>query len=365
MSVLRALVFVSLAGAAHLGAAALYDAAPGSFEPAGAGGADALSLAALPAGLQPLIETWDQPPEASQTPTALQAPAPDAPFPRVRQPVALLPAPAQAPAQAPLPAPATDALPWAETRPPAPGTVVSSDQIAALPSPPQPVSDLLMRPWAKGTSRPTPPVEPPVARPDPPPALQAVTPEAMPQVDQSPALPGSRMAPATSARPQARDPAAAARTVAAKPAAKPAPQRAAKPATQSARSGQTASSPKRTAQGQGDSARSGSGTATRAAPGPSAAQIARAEAEWAGRIQRAIARQQRYPGGTRDRGRVTLRITLSPAGGLQGASIVASSGSAALDRAAMQAVQRARYPRAPGGLTKSSYSFRHSLNFSR
>ncbi len=100
-------------------------------------------------------------------------------------------------------------------------------------------------------------------------------------------------------------------------------------------------------------------------PGPSAAQIRSAQAQWGGAIRQSVARAQRYPRGTTARGIVTLRISVSPSGNLAGASVTGSSGTAALDRAALQAARSARLPRAPEALTDASYSFNLPLQFAR
>jgi protein TonB len=53
-------------------------------------------------------------------------------------------------------------------------------------------------------------------------------------------------------------------------------------------------------------------------------------------------------------------------GRLQGVSLAASSGSAALDRAAIEAVRRAgRFPPAPAGLDRAAYTFAVPMTFRR
>jgi protein TonB len=90
------------------------------------------------------------------------------------------------------------------------------------------------------------------------------------------------------------------------------------------------------------------------------------EAEWGGAILARIARAQRYPSG--DHGNGTARITLSIGrdGRLQSAGVSESSGIAALDRAALDAVRRAgRFPAAPHGLAEPTYVFRVPMTFRR
>lgn len=85
---------------------------------------------------------------------------------------------------------------------------------------------------------------------------------------------------------------------------------------------------------------------------------------WGGAIRSAIERRKRYPSGTSDAGTVRLRLSVSSAGNLLGVGIAGSSGVAALDRAAVTAVQRARIPRAPNGISAGQYSFTLSVSFS-
>lgn len=72
--------------------------------------------------------------------------------------------------------------------------------------------------------------------------------------------------------------------------------------------------------------------------------------QWAGAIRATIQRQQRPPA-TRARGTVQLRLHISSDGRLVSASVVGSSGNDRLDTAAVQAVQRARLPQAPAGIS--------------
>jgi protein TonB len=88
-------------------------------------------------------------------------------------------------------------------------------------------------------------------------------------------------------------------------------------------------------------------------------------AQWGGRVRGSVERTKRYPRGNRDSGRVTLRITLSHAGRLQGVTVARSSGHDALDRAALAAVQQARFPAAPRGLEPGNHSFNLPVSFDR
>ena len=97
--------------------------------------------------------------------------------------------------------------------------------------------------------------------------------------------------------------------------------------------------------------------------GPSPRQRASLMAQWGGQIRSCISRRASAPRGLRDGGRVTLNLSVSRSGAIQGIGIAGSSGNPALDRAAVQAAQRAgRCPRAPAGLTDASYAFQLPIN---
>lgn len=89
-------------------------------------------------------------------------------------------------------------------------------------------------------------------------------------------------------------------------------------------------------------------------------------AQWGSKIRSRIERKKRAPRTANSGGRVHLRIKVAPSGHLQSAQITKSSGVAAYDKAALNAVKRSgRFAKAPKGLTKSSYSFRFSITFKR
>lgn len=127
-------------------------------------------------------------------------------------------------------------------------------------------------------------------------------------------------------------------------AQEPPPQQA---APQAARSG-----------GQGQAAQQGQGQAPVASGSAATASLL---SEWGGAIRAAVQRQQSSPG-TRARGTVHLHLQVSTDGRLVHVAISQSSGHAALDRAALQAVQRARLPRAPSGLS-GRYQFNLPLGY--
>ncbi|QYX55701.1 TonB family protein [Roseovarius sp. SCSIO 43702] len=110
----------------------------------------------------------------------------------------------------------------------------------------------------------------------------------------------------------------------------------------------------------------GSGTAqTASAPVLSQSQRQTLMAQWGGAIRHGVERRKRYPRGAAASGTTKLRITVSRQGRLLGVSVTQSSGDAALDRAAVDAVRRTRYPAAPNGLTQPSYSFNLPIAFQR
>ncbi len=88
-------------------------------------------------------------------------------------------------------------------------------------------------------------------------------------------------------------------------------------------------------------------------------------ANWGAAIRNRVERRKSYPAGTKVSGTTVLRITVSRAGRLKGVSIVRSSGSGRLDKAAVRAVQRARYPGAPKGLDAAQYKFNLPVTFQR
>ncbi|WP_306153645.1 energy transducer TonB [Roseovarius sp. MMSF_3281] len=120
------------------------------------------------------------------------------------------------------------------------------------------------------------------------------------------------------------------------------------------------------ASGAGGGANAGNADTPRAAT-LSQGQIQSLVAQWGAKIRRKIERRKRYPSAARGAaGTVTLRITVSRGGGLQGVSVARSSGHRALDAAALRAVKAAgRFPAAPNGLGQSRYSFTLGMQFTR
>lgn len=181
------------------------------------------------------------------------------------------------------------------------------------------------------------------ARPDLP-ALALPAPSA-------PEAPAIRTAPVTPPKPKP----------APKPAkAKPAP-KAEKPAAKAA-----PAAPAQAAKGSGGGASAGQSGAAKAAT-LSKGQVQSLRAEWGARIRARIERKKRYPTGAGGaKGRVTVQLSVGRDGSLRGLGIAQSSGNAALDQAALDAVKRAgTFPAAPKGLSDASYSFALPMSFSR
>ncbi|PYF11849.1 outer membrane transport energization protein TonB [Rhodobacter viridis] len=89
--------------------------------------------------------------------------------------------------------------------------------------------------------------------------------------------------------------------------------------------------------------------------------------KWGATIRTRIERRKSYPSAAgRASGGVGLALSIARDGTLQSASVNRSSGNAALDAAALAAVQKAgKFPAAPTELTKPSYAFSVAVKFSR
>jgi len=95
------------------------------------------------------------------------------------------------------------------------------------------------------------------------------------------------------------------------------------------------------------------------------AQADSLRAGWGADIRARIERRKSYPrDGDGAAGTVKLRIVVGADGRLRGVAVIASSGSAALDAAAVRAVERAgRFPRAPKQLGAEEASFTLPVSF--
>lgn len=118
----------------------------------------------------------------------------------------------------------------------------------------------------------------------------------------------------------------------------------------------------RMAQGQGGGITSGSAPAPAAAtPALSQAQRHSLMAHWGAQI---MARIERARPRVTASGQVTLTLTITRNGDLAGLSVARSSGDAALDQAALEAVRRVgHFPAAPDGLVEASYAFTLPIRF--
>lgn len=182
------------------------------------------------------------------------------------------------------------------------------------------------------------------------PALTAAAPVVMPRIDTQTAEPiGPRHAPAASPRPKER--------------AVQKPEPAAKPKK---RERQTASAPAKQQKAKGGQSGQNAGNAkVKQSASVSKATRRSLMAKWGASIRNRVERRKRYPSGTTASGTTVLRITISRGGRLKAVSVVKSSGSRSLDKAAVKAVQRARYAAAPKGLNAAQYSFNLPLAFKR
>ena len=106
------------------------------------------------------------------------------------------------------------------------------------------------------------------------------------------------------------------------------------------------------------------GSARSAAPKLSDAERQAAASAWAADIQRRIARHHAYPRDSRDEGRVRVGMVILSSGKLSAVSVVQSSGSASLDKAALQAVKRAApFPPAPADLNDEFFNVGQWISF--
>lgn len=88
------------------------------------------------------------------------------------------------------------------------------------------------------------------------------------------------------------------------------------------------------------------------------------QAKWGARIQRKVHRSMVYPRAATGSGTARVALTVDRSGRLVSLRLVRSSGVAAFDAAALEAVKRARrFAKAPQDLSKAQYSFTLSLSF--
>lgn len=120
-----------------------------------------------------------------------------------------------------------------------------------------------------------------------------------------------------------------------------------------------------TAAGSGGSDQAGKSGQARVAslsPGREASLVSR----WGAQIRTRIERRKQFPKGTRARGKVLLKVTISRTGQLQGVAVRRSSGHSALDAAAIAAVKRVgRFPAAPKQLKRAVFVFSLPIEYGR
>lgn len=140
----------------------------------------------------------------------------------------------------------------------------------------------------------------------------------------------------------------------------PAPRAAAKPVAKT----QSTSAKRQVAAGAGKGKAAGKKKVAKA-PAKRVASSPAAMARWGGSIRSAVERRKTYPANTRARGRVVLTVAVSSSGKLASVRVKRSSGNRALDKAAVAAVKRARFAKAPKGVKSGVHYFSLPIAFSR
>lgn len=237
------------------------------------------------------------------------------------------------------------------------------------------LSPAAARPVEFGAPVHLPPMTPDQPVRTPPPAAPAALPEAprAPEVEASPTLAAAPLVPSENRSvallapippdsPPALTEAEPAPQPAAAPRPKPRPEAKAKPAASRPASEGSAG---QTAAGVGGGAIAGVGGAAESAT-RSTAKGKDAQAAWGSAIRARIERKKAYPRDANGaKGTVTLELSVSAAGTLVAMSVAKSSGSAALDAAALRAVKAAgRFPKAPKGM-EGSATFMLPMSFKR
>ena len=88
-------------------------------------------------------------------------------------------------------------------------------------------------------------------------------------------------------------------------------------------------------------------------------------AVWGGRIRMAVRKSMERTPAAHSIGAVRLQLALTTSGELDELELTTTSGKRAIDRKVIQAVKRARFPRAPKDLTTGTYHFNLPLRFRR
>ena len=366
----EALLFLTLAGGLHLAAFAtpVFTRAPqGMAQVGGAEGQQAVAMQAAPQQIAALLEQWEQVPEVADTPAQPSPVAPeDQGVPGVKfAPTAPRSARRVPPGMMPSAPPVVDDLPATFpadlTLPDVP--VPDAPTALALPDVPAAVN----APAAStGAGRP--------ARLLPTPLAPGVVQDAAMQLPDAlppPPMTRTELAPENSLRPIVRPDVRPVQKVAkiSKPKATSAAKQKAKPKNKPKAKAASKPRPQAKAKGQGGGTTAGrktNGSGQKKSKAKTAPKVsAAARAKWEAQIVHRTRAQQRYPRGTKASGRVLIGMRIAPSGKLLSVQIKRSSGHAALDKAALQAAKRARFPKAPKGMRKSSYSYSISLAFKR
>ncbi|ATG44282.1 tonB-like protein [Phaeobacter piscinae] len=150
-----------------------------------------------------------------------------------------------------------------------------------------------------------------------------------------------------------------------RPRAKPRPKQEPTPQTAQKAKQTSAGRAAQRAAGSGGSAQAGQAGRAAAATAQ-AGQQAKLKSIWGAKIRARVERRKRYPSGARGNGKVIVRITVARNGQLISHRIARSSGNAALDQAALQAVARAgKFPAAPKQLSLNQMTFNLPMTFSK
>lgn len=307
-----ALAFV-VAAVAHAGALGLGANRTGGGG-AGDGGSDRISLEAASPSLEALVRDWDRSPETSRI-AALAAPGINVSVPRA-------PSTVDAPSRAALPS----ALPAFE-----PAEDVPAQVMTAAPDLPAPAIAAV-----GGT---------------------AITSSAATNVPR-PVGPGKALADTV---PDRADLAAAVLL----PTPGLAPRQVARPAGRPEASPASPTVARRVATGIGQEGKRGD-TRPQTAPKVSDAVREAAASSWAAAIQGRIARHHSYPTNSRAEGRVRVAMVILPDGRLDRVRVARTSGTPALDEAAIAAVRRAApFPPAPDALTEKWFDVGQWITFER
>lgn len=334
--------FSGLAVGAHL---ALWVWVGGSgTDAAGEGGEAVVSLAAASGSVSEMVETWTAPPEVQDiSPDSLSSDTLSEAAPSLTPVLAR---------------PETPVLP-------------SAPEIARSETPPerpkQPTAPALPDMVARPT-QPETPQELALVTPDTTPALPRSTAPAAPPLPERQETPRIETetatpqdtAPLTSLRPVERP------TDLLKPTQQAKSKLTTRTKAKTSQKASTSSASTATQKAKGDSAGQNAGTTAKTATATlSRATRQKLISQWGGAIRSGVERRKRYPGGTSASGTAVVRLTVAPQGRLVSATLAKSSGDAKLNRAAVEAVRRARIPKAPKGLSKASYSFSLPIAFTK